>query len=140
MTIFPWQSELPAISSLTDLQAADAIAAMTVVSSTLVPRWKIKQYLYENGIYAACVAALSNSATTAEALGWIRTAQAYLADTDFDNLDLGSIGVQSILSGLVAAGVMTSAHVAAIEAMQPTTAKYDRPSPTEVAIARSQQQ
>ena len=120
---YDWQSELPALASLSDQAAADAINAMTV-PETLIPRWQIKTYLYGQGIYAIIQAALNATETPPQVVGLLHTALAYLSDPDFENLDIGLADVQALFSALADAGLMTAEHRKTIEAMASVKQKY----------------
>lgn len=131
-----WQDELAALAGKTDQEAADAINAMTVPDA-LVPRWRIKQYLYAQGCYATMQAASTAPGTPSEVVGLIRTALAYWNDPDFENLDLGLLEVAGMFDQLNVAGLLSNSQLAAIAAMTGTKRKYPHVEPSEVWAVRN---
>jgi hypothetical protein len=113
----------PDMAALSDVDAAAALSARTVVNP-LVPRWRIKQYLYEQMVYPKIAAAQASS--NADVASLAITALAYLNDGDFANLDMTAQGTLTILDGLVAAALATPEQKAAILAMQGTVPEFGR--------------
>jgi len=132
--MYEWESELLALSALDDQKAADAINAMTV-EVTLVPRWKIKSYLYESGAWGMMRIAVQK-VEEPNLRGLLLTVFDYLSDPDFENLDLGLSSVALIFDALQAAGLITQNDRNAINSMKVTRPKYTKIGPHHVAAAR----
>ena len=131
-----WTEELPALAESTDCEAAVAISKMDKEVRALVPRWKIKDYLYRAGKWPLLLGAQAAENLTVK--GTAITAVAYLSDGDFDNLDLDLPGISQMFGVLQAAGVMSEEDATAIDAMADAVVpKYSPVGGADVRDARS---
>lgn len=117
---YPWENELPALASLDDQAAADAINAMRVTARRLVPLWEISRLGREAGWWLPSKAAAQTNPFAA-------TFHDYYADTRFDNIDMDLPATQYVLGQMVAGGILTKDQAAAIDALAnvPDCPKYD---------------
>jgi hypothetical protein len=133
--MYAWESELGTLSGLSDQAASDAINDMTIVVP-IVPRYKIKSYLYSQGCYAKMLESLDSADVPTK--GLIQTVLAFLIDPDFENLDLSLPDVRIILNSLKTAGILTEKQHTDIFMMQTTQLKYmPRATDHQVAEVRS---
>ena len=130
-TNFGWESELPALASLSDADAAAAIAGMTVVVNRPVELSALIDYATNQGFLGNLLGA---SDPYSKAVQWRMT------NSNAGPIDFSSPGAQAMAAGLVAAGVLTSAQAAGCAALgQSSVPKYPQGCWTgQVKTARAQ--
>lgn len=95
----------PEYVGLSDQEAADAINAKTVVVSQLVPNWQIKQHAILNGYWPLVKA--GQLATDPQKAGLCLSVIDWVDDARIQNTDMTLAGVQTMIGGLVAFGLVT---------------------------------
>jgi hypothetical protein len=129
-------NELATMANLSDVAAAAALSAMTNTVRRPPERWRVKDFIYANGIYAALLAAQRTAQQPL--LGVIETTLAVLDDRDYLHLDVDNAAMTASFAALKQAGILTDAQIAAILALaEVVEQKYGFISSNEVAAARA---
>ena len=114
MNLQPLQEELakPEYSGLSDQAAADAVNAKTVSVRELVPCWLVKRLAIESGYWPAIKIASQSSDVPLAVRGVALSAVDWIDDSSgkIQNVDMDSPAVSAMLSGLVAAGLLTQSQ------------------------------
>ena len=115
MSILSDELSKPEYAGLSDQAAADAINAKTVTVQQTVQIHKVKEYAIINGIWPKLKAGQANSnqqvaALCISVLDWVD-------DPRISTLDVNKPEVQSMLDGLVTAGIMSAGNKADVVAM-----------------------
>lgn len=105
----------PEYSQLSDQAAADAINALTVSRSRLVPIWEVKQLAIISGYWPLIVAGQMDS--NPQKAGLCLSVTAWIDDPKIQTIDVNLVAVQTMLGGLVAFGVITQEQSDAIIAL-----------------------
>ncbi|NBW19057.1 MAG: hypothetical protein EBR82_64885 [Caulobacteraceae bacterium] len=102
----------PEYSGLSDQAAADAVNAKTVSVRELVPCWLVKQLAIESGYWAAIKIASQSSDVPLAVRGVALSAVDWIDDSSgkIQNVDMDSPAVMAMLSGLVAASLLTQSQ------------------------------
>ena len=128
MNLQPLQEELakPEYSGLSDQAAADLVNAKTVAVRELVPCWLVKQLAIESGYWAAIKIASQSSDVPLAVRGVALSAVDWIDDSSgkIQNVDMDSPAVLAMLSGLVAAGLLTESQSNDLQALADQTKRW----------------
>ena len=128
MNLAPLITELakPEYSGLSDQAAADAVNAKTVAVRELVPCWLVKQLAIESGYWAAIKIASQSSDVPLAVRGVALSAVDWIDDSSgkIQNVDMDSPAVLAMLSGLVAAGLLTESQSSDLQALADQTKRW----------------
>ena len=128
MNLAPLITELakPEYSGLSDQAAADAVNAKTVAVRELVPCWLVKQLAIESGYWAAIKIASQSSDVPLQVRGVALSAVDWIDDSSgkIQNVDMDSTAVLAMLSGLVAAGLLTESQSNDLQALADQTKRW----------------
>lgn len=130
MDLEPLRIELvkPEYTGLSDQAAADAINAKTVAIRELVPTWKVKQLVMEQGVWGRLriVQIEKNEQIPDEVRGLTITVLDWIDDVSgkIQSVDMDLVATQTMLGGLVAAGLATQTQVDAIRALADATVAW----------------
>jgi hypothetical protein len=115
MSILSDELSKQSYSTLTDQQAADAINAKTVVVLQPVAIAKIKEYAIVNSIWPRLKAGRASS--NSQVAGLCDSVFDWIEDPRIGTLDVNIDQVKTMLSGLVAATIITESQKADVIAM-----------------------
>jgi hypothetical protein len=115
MTTLADELSKPQYQGLSDQQAADAINAKTVVVLQSVPIAKIKEYAIVNSIWPKLKAGRASS--NSQVAGLCDSVFDWIEDPRIGTLDVNLDKVKTMLSGLVAASIITESQKADVIAM-----------------------
>ena len=128
MNLAPLIAELakPEYSGLSDQAAADLVNAKTVSVRELVPCWLVKQLAIESGYWAAIKIASQSSDVPLQVRGVALSAVDWIDDSSgkIQNVDMDSPAVLAMLSGLVAAGLLTQSQSDDLQALADQTKRW----------------
>lgn len=128
MNLDPLITELakPEYSGLSDQAAADLVNAKTVAVRELVPCWLVKQLAIESGYWAAIKIASQSSDVPLQVRGVALSAVDWIDDSSgkIQNVDMDSPAVLAMLSGLVAAGLLTQSQSDDLQALADQTKRW----------------
>ena len=122
MTILADELSKPAYASLSDQQAADAVNAKTVVVLQSVAIAKVKEYAIVNSIWPRLKAGRASS--NSQVAGLCDSVFDWVEDPRIGTLDVNLDEVKTMLTGLVAATIITEAQKADVIAMGSKTVSW----------------
>jgi len=129
-----WIEELPALSKLTDAEAAEAMNAMTVEKLLPISSAELLAWSAANGRFARVDDATGHANVMIRSLA---CAAKLLLTRDGTSLDLNKLDRVAMLDSLVAVEVLTEADKASLYALATVTRKkYSHLGPHHVAYAR----
>jgi hypothetical protein len=104
----------PEYASLTDQEAADAVAAKTVSVRRPVDTWVVKKTAIESGYYPALVELSRDPSSPPAVRGLCIAVLAWIDDQRIQTVDMDLPVVSQMTSGLVASGICTQPQVEAL--------------------------
>jgi len=112
----------PEYVNMSDQEAADTVNAKTVNTTVNVENWKIKEHAILNGYWVSIKAGQldpdpQKAGLCVSVLDWVQ-------DSRIGSTDINSLGVQTMLAGLVAYSLMTQAQANEIVALSHKTVSW----------------
>jgi hypothetical protein len=134
---YPWKSELPALSELSDQEAADAINALTIEVLEPITSAELLAWSAVAGRFAKLDAATESENADVRSLA---NAAKLLLMRDGTVLDLSLSDRAAMVDALVSVGVLTVEDKASLYGLATVTrAKYPRVREGEIQMARAGQ-
>lgn len=115
---------LPEYSALSDQDAADAINAKIVSRSRIVETWEVKRQAIADGYWAAIVIASQRTDIPVEVRGLCVSAIAWLDDPKIHTIDFSLTSTQTMIGGLVLAGIATQSQADTLLALATETVPW----------------
>lgn len=112
----------PEYASLTDQQAADAVNAKTVAVRAQVPNWRMKQHAILGGYWPLVKAGQLDS--DPQKAGLCLSVIDWIDDPKISNTDMDLAGVQTMIAGLVAFGLITQSQANELDALANATVRW----------------
>jgi len=112
----------PEYASMTDQQAADAVNAKTVAVRVLVPNWQMKQHAILGGYWPLVKAGQLDS--DPQKAGLCLSVIDWIDDPKISNTDMDLAGVQTMIAGLVAFGLITQSQANELDALADSTVRW----------------